>query len=293
MKTRKEKIVRWLFRSGFGLCCLIIAGFAGMPNGACAHEGHHDTVAGQEGALVEKSGASPQASDWVEEKTGEFLPLDAEFTDSDGKKLTLRSIITKPTVILPVYFYCPGSCSLNLSYLTEAIKSSTLKPLTDFQVIAFSFDHGDTVADAANAKGNYLKQLPENFPAQAWTFMVGSPKSVRALTSAIGFGYKRMADGTYVHPSVLVAVSSEGRIIKYVYGSFLPGDVDMALLEAKKGTPAQSVKRLLGFCLNYDTKTNDAIIKWVKIGILSCSLVLGIVFFAFLRRGGKKRMPSA
>lgn len=276
---------------GLGLCCLDLIGLGGMSGVVCAYDEHHAEAGGQDGGVSGSSAASLQADDrgWVEEKTGDSLPLDTAFTDSTGKKTTLRSMIARPTLILPIYFYCPGTCSLNLSYLAEAIKVSTLKPLTDFQVIAFSFNPDDKAEDARNAKSNYLKQLPEDFPAQAWTFMVGSQESIKALTEAIGFRFKRMADGTYVHPSVLVAVSAQGRIIKYVYGSFLSGDVDLALLEAKKGTPSLSVKRLLGFCFNSDTKTSDTILKRVKIGLLLCSLILGGLLIVFLHRSGKKR----
>ena len=286
-------IWRRLF-AGLVFFWLIFAVSSGMPVSVHALDEHHGEAGKPGSNASEKPGGPGKAEDrdWVEEKTGDYLPLDTEFTDSNGKKTSLRALITRPTLILPIYFYCPNTCSLNLSYLAEAIKASTLKPLTDFQVIAFSFNPEETVEDASNAKGNYLKELPENFPARAWTFMVGSPENVKALTEAIGFRYTRMADGTFVHPSALVAVSSQGRIIQYVYGSFLSGDVDLALLAAKKGVPSLSVKRFLGFCFNNDTKTSDTILKRVKVSLLLCSLVLGGLFVVFLRRSGKKRNIS-
>ncbi|MDR3629038.1 MAG: SCO family protein [Desulfocapsaceae bacterium] len=278
--------------TGCGICYLILVFFPGMPGAAAAHEGHQGAASGN--AVLEKAEAVPQVADqdWVEEKTGDYLPLDTRFTDAAGNTVSLRAIINRPTLILPIYFYCPNSCSLNLSYLADAIKSSSLKPLADFQVIAFSFNPDETVADASNARGNYLKLLPENFPADAWTFLVGSNESVKALTDATGFRYKRMADGTFVHPSALIVVSAEGRIIKYVYGSFLPGDVDMALLEAIKGVPSQSVKRLLGFCFNNDTQRTDVILTKVKIGLVLGSLVLGGLFLLFLRRSKKRNQTG-
>lgn len=41
--------------------------------------------------------------DWLQEKTGTYLPLDAEFTDEQGRRLTLAKLIDRPTLLLPVY----------------------------------------------------------------------------------------------------------------------------------------------------------------------------------------------
>jgi protein SCO1 len=258
-------------------------------------------LAHNEHAGTTETGAEPvnamtadedQASgkDWVDEKTGDYLPLETEFTDSSGKIMPLRAIIDRPTLILPIYFSCPNSCSLNLSYLATAIRTSSLKPGADFKVIAFSFNANERAEDARNAKENYLKQLSDNFPADDWKFLVGNKESIKALTEALGYKFKRMPDGTFVHPSALIAVSDQGRIIKYVYGSFLSGDVDMALLDAKQGTPALSVKRLLGFCFNNDSKSSNSVLQKVKIGLLIGSLVLGGLFVVFLRRSGKRKV---
>jgi protein SCO1/2 len=227
--------------------------------------------------------------EWVSEKTGDYLPLDTVFTDSAGHDMPLRAIIDKPTLILPIYFYCPNSCSLNLSYLANAVRNSTFKPGVDFKVISFSFNAEEKVEDAVNAKRNYLKMLPDNFPVEDWKFLVGTRESIQAVLGALGYRVRPMPDGTFAHPSALVAVSAEGRIIKYVYGSFLSGDVDMALLEAKKGTPAISVKRLLGFCFNTDSKNSTEILQKMKTGLLLLVLIFGGVFVVFLRRRGTKK----
>ena len=195
-------------------------------------------------------------------------------------------------MILPNYYYCPNTCSLNLAYLANAIRTSSFKPGTDFKVIAFSFNEEEKVEDARNAKSNYLKMLPEDFPADDWKFLVGSKENITALIDSLGYRVKRLADGTYAHPSALIAVSSKGEIIKYIYGSFLSGDVDMALLEAKKGTPSLSVKRLLGFCFNSGSEKSAAILREFKIALLVGSLILGGLFVFFLRRTGRRKTDN-
>ena len=287
MGGRREK--RWLVV--WGICCLILSLHTALPGIISAGEkqpGISQKVA--DGADVDTDDQTRVSDEeWVSEKTGDYLPLDTVFTDSAGHDMPLRAIIDKPTLILPIYFYCPNSCSLNLSYLANALRNSTFKPGVDFKVISFSFNAEEKVEDAVNAKGNYLKMLPDNFPAEDWKFLVGTRESINALLGALGYRVRRMPDGTFAHPSALVAVSAEGRVIKYVYGSFLSGDVDMALLEAKKGTPAISVKRLLGFCFNTDSKNSTAILQKMKTGLLLLVLIFGGLFVVFLRRRGKKK----
>ncbi len=280
---------RWLVICG--ICCLILTLHTVLPGKISAGKEQPAISARDTGGATAGSADQSRVIDeeWVSEKTGDYLPLDTVFTDSAGHDMPLRAIIDKPTLILPIYFYCPNSCSLNLSYLANAVRNSTFKPGVDFKVISFSFNAEEKVEDAKNAKENYLKMLPDNFPFEDWKFLVGTKESIQTLLSALGYRVERMPDGTFAHPSALVAVSAEGRVIKYVYGSFLSGDVDMALLEAKKGTPAISVKRLLGFCFNTNSTNSAAILQKVKTGLLLLVLIFGGLFVVFLRRRGKQK----
>jgi hypothetical protein len=67
----------------------------------------------------------------------------------------------------------------------------------------------------------------------------------------------------------------------------------MALLEAKEGTPTLSVKRLLGFCFNTDSKNSTLILHRVKIGLFLGFLVLGGLFVVFLRSNREKTDGSS
>jgi protein SCO1 len=275
----------------YGVCCLFFALNLAIPWGIAGGEEQAEIAGKDSGETYEGSDDQNKIVDeeWISEKTGKYIPLDTVFTDSAGQTMPLRAIIDKPTLILPIYFYCPNICSPNLAYVANAIKNSTFKAGVDFKVISFSFNGEEKVEDAENAKENYLKMLPDNFPSENWKFLVGTNESIKALIGSLGYRVKRMPDGTFVHPSALVALSAEGRIIKYIYGSFLSGDVDMALLEAKKGTPALSVKRLVGFCFNTDSKKSNTILQKMKIGLMLVFLVLGGLFIYFLRRRGKER----
>ncbi|MEJ2369172.1 MAG: hypothetical protein P8Z49_12740, partial [Acidobacteriota bacterium] len=46
----------------------------------------------------------------VDEHLGKFIPLDAQFYDSQGNKVTMGEIMKKPTVLAFFYTRCAGIC---------------------------------------------------------------------------------------------------------------------------------------------------------------------------------------
>jgi len=56
-------------------------------------------------------GSKTDSVRWIEEKTGQYLPLELEFVDEQGDRVQLADIIDRPTIFLPIYFYCPNICS--------------------------------------------------------------------------------------------------------------------------------------------------------------------------------------
>lgn len=229
---------------------------------------------------------------WVDEQNGNILPLDLPFTDESGASVTFGNLIDRPTLILPIYYYCPSSCSLNLVNLATAVKRSRLDAGRDFKIIAFSFNHLETEENARIAKRNYLRLLPKNFPEAHWKFLTGSKESIEAMTAAMGYTFKEQKDGMFIHPSALIVVAEDGKIIKYVYGKFVTGDVDMAITEAEKGTPAISVKRFLNYCFNYSTDKSTSFFQNLKIAVLGGFAVFGLLFLLYVKKSNKKNTSS-
>ena len=242
-------------------------------NGTIAQEEKNDPDAAEEGKI------------FIEEQTGAFLPLDTQFFDESGNAVTLGELIDKPTVLLPNYFYCPNSCSFNLANLAAAVNRMKMTAGKDYRLIALSFNHKDTPADARDAKQNYIKLLYDEFPEDQWSFVTGTKDNISAVLDTIGYAFKPVEDGTFIHPSALVTVAEDGKVIKYVYGSFIPGDVEMALSEATKGMPAISVKRLLNYCFNYDPDKNKTFFQTTKIvALVVFGSLIAFFFLKILRR---------
>lgn len=246
----------------------------------------------EEKGLVEQTkGLISQDSDrqWVEEKTGFYLPLDSVFTDSTGKTVRLGDIVNMPVILLPIYFYCPGSCSTNLANLAVALNHLSFIPGKDFRVIALSFNEAETVGDARRAKKNYLKIVNSSFPAKEWSFLTGTGDNIMAVTEALGYRFKTMDDGTFVHTSALAVIAGDGQIIRYVYGTFLSGDIDIAISDALKGIPASSVKRLLDFCFNYKPNADNSVFQIVKVSVLIGFAFVVLCFLYIFRKKKNKK----
>lgn len=222
--------------------------------------------------------------EWVTDRTGESVDLDLRFTNERGEIVRLGDLVDRPTVLLPIYFYCPNICSQSLANLAQAIGRLSNVPGLDYKVIALSFNQLETPEVASSSKANYMKLVGKTFPDQAWSFLTGDEKSIMALTGQLGFRFQRLDDTTFLHPAALMVLDSSGKIVRYVYGSFLPGDIDLGILAAAEGRTMLPVRRLLNFCFNYDPTKNQDVFRAAKLGIVVFfGVALGIVIL-FVRR---------
>jgi len=221
--------------------------------------------------------------EWIEEKTGEHIPLDAVFKNERGETVTLRQLVDRPTLLLPIYYRCPTGCSFELANLAEAMRRSRHAP-ESFRAISLSFNAEETPETATTVKPNYTQLLTKNFPENGWVFLTGDSDNILKLTRAIGYTFKKKDEYTFIHPSALIVLDKDGQIIKYVYGSFIPGDVDLALAEAAQGTPASSIHRLLAFCFSANPRQNQQVLAYFKMGTAAILLIGGLWFLLFLRR---------
>jgi len=224
----------------------------------------------------------------VDERLGQKINLEVSFWDENQSALKLKDFITKPTLILPVYFSCPQACSMMLASLSQAVNDVPLAPGKDYQILALSFDAEDTPEVARQAKKNYFKLLTKKFPREEWRFLTGRQKEIDSMMNALGYRLKKTGPKMFIHPNVLIVIAPDGQIIRYLYGmKFLPFDIGMALTEAAKGTPHMSIRRILTYCFNYDSKSKTYVFKSFQITAISIILVLAVFLFFLLRKSKK------
>ena len=102
----------------------------------------------------------------MDEKLGQYAPLDSIFNDENGKSVSLRQLIHTPTILAPVYYHCPDVCSLLLYNLAEVLNQLSSEPGKEYQVVAISFDEMEKPDLALQRKKMYLKMIEKPFPGR-------------------------------------------------------------------------------------------------------------------------------
>lgn len=225
----------------------------------------------------------------VEEHLGTVIPLDAEFYDERGNLTSLRSVIDKPTVLMFVYFRCPGICSPLLTEVSKIVEGLDLELGKDYQVVTIGFDHREKFDLAASKKESYLASMRRKVNPAGWRWFVGDSATIQRVTDSAGFYFKR--DGNdYIHAGVLIVLSPTGKITRYMNGvQFLPFDLKMAVVEASEGRTAPTIAKILSFCYRYDPEGRTYALNITRISaILIIVLVASFVGF-FVIRPRKKR----
>jgi len=223
----------------------------------------------------------------IVEKLGNMLPLDTEFYDEDGHLISLKSIITKPTVFTFVYYKCPGICSPLLTEVTKVVSKMDLEPGVDYQLVTISFDHEEKPDLAKEKQENYIAEVERPMPAGSWRFFTGDSTAIASLTDAAGFYFAR--DGRdWIHAGALIIASPQGKVTRYLFGiKHLPFDVKMAVMEASEGKTGPTIAKVLSFCFTYDPEGKRYAFDVVRVSGVVIVAFVAVFAIVFLRRKKK------
>ena len=238
---------------------------------------------------AEAQNSPSQYSIGIDEKIGQFLPLDVEVIDETGKKILLSSASQgQPFILSLVYYECPNICGPLLSSLANVIEEISLTPGEDFKIISISFDPDETPDMARHKKENFFASFSRKIPKDSWRFFTATPESLKTIAESVGFKYKKVAD-EWVHSGAIMAISPDGKIARYLLGiSFLPFDVKMALIEASEGRTGPTISRFLKYCFSYDPAGRQYTFNILAVvGVVS--LTTGFCFLIFLILTTKKK----
>jgi protein SCO1/2 len=222
----------------------------------------------------------------VVEKLNEPVPLDLTFTDEHGQTVRLGDYFKdgKPVLLTLVYYRCPMLCSLVLNGLTGALRQQSWQLGKEYRAVTLSIDPKETAELARKKQDGYLAALDGRdraLKAASWPFLVGTEANIKALADAVGFRY-RWDGEQFDHTAVLIALSPEGKITRYLYGvQFAPNDVRMALFEASHGKVGTSLERALLRCYRFDATTKSYSVSAWKFA-RAMSLLVFACLFVFL-----------
>ena len=226
----------------------------------------------------------------IDQKLGAELPLDLIFVDESGRDIKLGGLFGKRPVILAlVYYECPMLCTQVLNGLDGSLNALGLSAGTDFDVIAVSFDPGETPALASQHRKIFLDRYRRAGAEGGVRFLTGKQESITRLANAVGFRYAYDQEiDQFAHPAAITLLTADGRVSRYLYGiEFAPRDLKLGLVEASEGRIGTAVDSLLLFCYHYDPETGKygmAIMNIIRLGAVLTVIGLGAFIFASLRR---------
>lgn len=273
------------FCSAFGLVAVLMLG------GGCARN-----IAAQGYSADKPLGMSAQqkpaylAHAGLEQRLGQPLPMQAQFTDETGKTAPLASWFNgKPVVMALVYYKCSMLCPQVLHGLATGLKDTTLTPGKDYEVLTFSIDPMDAPKDAAAEKKTFLAEMGKGDAAGSVHFLTGSEASIEAISGATGFHYVRVPgpDGKmdqFAHSSVVMFATPDGRMSKYLAGiDYQPRDLRMALLEASEKKISNPVDLLILYCCNYSPSAGRYTVSVIRVlGIAGMITLAGLIAMVVL-----------
>jgi protein SCO1 len=222
-----------------------------------------------------------------DEKQGQYAALDTKLVNEAGDTVLLGDIIRRPTILNLVYFRCPGTCSPLMWGISKFIDEVDLQLGEDYQVITISFDYTENIDLGIKKKANYVNTMKKKDAAKYWQFFVSDSLNIARLAQSVGFEYK-FVNNQFVHPTGLIALSSDGKITRYLRGiEFLPFDIKITMIEAANGKIGPSINRLLAICYSYDDKGNQFVFNVTRVSAIVIIFIV-IVFFLYLVLTRKK-----
>lgn len=221
----------------------------------------------------------------VDDKVGEFIPLELTFRNEQGSAVKLDSYFKqgKTVVITLNYSDCPGLCIAQLENLVEMLRKIDGRGLAEnYEIVTISIDPREQPDKASRTKAKYAGLLRGTKVAEGWHFLVGNQPEITALAKSLGYYYTYDRENNrFNHPAVLYFVSSEGRLCRYLTDLGVePDQFKLAVTEAGEGKLTRSLaETFVQFCYTYDPEKNRYSADAKKI------MVVGFTSFAVLMAG--------
>jgi len=229
----------------------------------------------------------------IYEHLDEYIPGDLVFVTEDYDTVNLMEQIDKPTIIVPVYYECPGLCSPLLEGVSDVISKASIELGIDYQVFTISFNPAEKTRLAKEKKETYAKLVKKGPDVEnGWIFHTGDSTNISKLLNSLGYKVKKEGKD-WIHPGAIIVLSPEGKITRYLHGVyFLPFDLKMAVVEASKGKSGPTINKMLQFCFSYDAEGKKYVFNITKVSG-SLIILIAIGFFVTLVMKTKRSKKSS
>jgi len=149
------------------------------------------------------------------------------FVDADANALALRSLAGRPIVVSPIFTRCGQTCPTITASLEQAV-AQVGTPGEDFEILSLSFDVADTPADLAQFRERM------HLPA-GWKLARADSEALLPFLDSIDFRFISGPGGGFTHPNLVVVLSPELIVTKYLYGTTFEADDLRAALALARG----------------------------------------------------------
>ncbi|MCB9591234.1 MAG: SCO family protein [Sandaracinaceae bacterium] len=235
----------------------------------------------------------------VVEHLDQRIPLDLEFRDHTGQTVVLRELLSgdRPVLLNLVYHSCTTFCSVVLDGVAASLNQQQWTAGVEYEVLTISIDPRDTPEDAARVRARILGAYGRDAAQQGWHFLVaprtvdeqanreafGVYPEIERLAAVVGFGYEWMPrTGQYAHPGVIMLLTPDGRVARYLYGlEYDTNDVRLGLLEASEGRSITTAEQVLLYCYAYNANAQGyTLVAWriMRVG----GALTAVLLFSFL-----------
>ena len=226
----------------------------------------------------------------VTDVRGDRIDTGLRFTDEQGNPAVLADFFDgeRPVALTLNYYRCRVVCSVQLEGLADALAKLDWKAGEDFRLVTLSIDPRETAVDASEKRGKVLDVVGKGSDVP-WTFLTGDELNIRALAAQLGISYAYDAEqDQYAHPGVVVFLTPDGRVSRYLYGlAYDPLDVKLGLYEAADGKIGGPVEQIYLSCFSYDATIGQYgpfAMGIMRVGGAFTALILGTVLFFLWRR---------
>ncbi|MEM9491748.1 MAG: SCO family protein, partial [Myxococcota bacterium] len=236
----------------------------------------------------------------IDEKVGETLALDAEFFDTDGKRVKLGDYFDGelPVVLTFNYSNCPMLCSLQLNAMLEAIKGDIpYKAGRQYKIISIVLDPAEKPESARITRDKYADTFAESerdSVRAGWSFLTGDESAIKAAADSAGVHYRYYEKtGEYLHPASLIFVSPNGVITRYYHGiHYVPDEVGKSIFMAGAGEYGVSIGFLLA-CFRIGEHSDYAAMgeNIMRYGALAFLVAILAIFGLWMARRSREPEP--
>lgn len=135
-----------------------------------------------------------------------LFQLESKWKNQKGDSVKLSELPSKPSLFILLYTGCKTACPLIVEDLKALIKNLNSSLPVKIETSLFSLDSYRETPQSLSAFAK-ARRLPSQ-----WNLYTSDAKAVSELAAALGFRYKRLPSGEFIHSNVIYYLNSFGEV---------------------------------------------------------------------------------